>query len=113
MNKTPWEQAQSIIANVNNRDNIYFLEFTADWCFDCRAMQPVISEVIEYFKNNNKVVFINVDAEESGLFRKPNTKYQVLQIPTFAVVKGNNILHLGHNYYPKELLISWIEEAIE
>lgn len=44
---------------VNNEDVVFM--FTADWCPDCRVIEPVLPEIEESFK---EFTFISVDRDE-------------------------------------------------
>jgi thioredoxin 1 len=56
------------------------LQFSADWCGPCRAMEPTIKQ----FKEKSKVAYqkINVDTEN-----KIAQKYGIRNIPCFIVLK--------------------------
>ncbi|EFF41628.1 thioredoxin family protein [Mycoplasmopsis alligatoris] len=106
-----WKEALKIIDN-NSEDNLIFLEFTTKWCGDCKMMAPVINEISKKYENNKNISFIKVDAEEAKLFRNPDTKWKVLRVPTHIVLKGQDVLEKGYEYYPREILESWIEKSI-
>lgn len=45
---------------VVNHEDVVFM-FTADWCPDCRVIEPVLPEIEESFK---EFTFISVDRDE-------------------------------------------------
>ncbi|ADE19726.1 thioredoxin family protein [Mycoplasma crocodyli] len=98
--------------DTNSEDHIIFLEFTTKWCNDCKMMAPVVNEISSKYENNKNITFLKVDAEEAQLFRNPDNKWQILRVPTHMVIKGNAIIEKGYEYYPKEILESWIEKSI-
>ncbi|AAT28057.1 thioredoxin family protein [[Mycoplasma] mobile] len=106
-----WKDAQDFIEKNHNR--VIYLEFATETCGDCRAMAPVVEEFVDHFKNNDKVKFLRVDAEESGLWKVTGNKWEVLRIPTHIVLKNNEIFRKGFEYFPKELLVEWVEEALK
>ncbi|WP_370629452.1 thioredoxin family protein [Mycoplasma sp. Ms02] len=110
MQKLIWKEAQERIAST--KDKLIFLEFTTEWCGDCKMMAPVINQVEEEFKENKFIEFIKVDAEEAQLFRNPDSKWKVLRVPTHLLIKNNEILNKGYEYYPKEIIANWIENAL-
>ncbi|MFH0937243.1 MAG: thioredoxin [Candidatus Daviesbacteria bacterium] len=61
---------------------VKILDFWAPWCGPCLMMKPIIEEIEKELKDKIKVVEINVD-------EKPDeaTKYEVMSIPTFIVLK--------------------------
>ena len=56
------------------------LQFSADWCGPCKAMEPTV----EKFKERSKVTYqkVNVDTDN-----KIAQKYGVRNIPCFIVLK--------------------------
>ncbi|MGZ9413506.1 thioredoxin family protein [Mycoplasma sp. 480] len=103
-----WEEAQKHIEN-----GVVYLEFTTTWCGDCKMMAPVVQKVADHFDENSGLKMINVDAEEAQLFRKEGTRFEVLRVPTHLVLKDGKILNKGFEYFPKEVLIEWIENALK
>lgn len=108
MKKMLWKHAENEI-----KTGVTYLEFAVDWCGDCKMQEPVNDELVEYFKNRNDVKLIKVDAEEAGLFRKKDNKYEVLFVPTHFVFKNGEILFKQFNYAPAEVLIGEIEKALK
>lgn len=103
-----WADAQQHI-----NQGVVYLIFSVTWCGDCKMMKPIIEEVANNFSDNKKVQIIEVDAEESKLFRDPKSEYQVLRVPTHIVLKDGKILNRGYEYMPREILVEWIEEALK
>ncbi|MGV2393460.1 UNVERIFIED_CONTAM: hypothetical protein O8I53_11195 [Campylobacter lari] len=67
-------------------------------------MKTIVQKVENEFITNSNVVFYEIDAEESKLYLSLDSKYQIFQIPAFAVVKGDKIHYNGYKIYPKEIL---------
>ncbi|MBN3534593.1 thioredoxin family protein [Mycoplasma procyoni] len=103
-----WADAQKEIES-----GVVYLEFTTAWCGDCKMMAPVVKQVADHFSEDSKLKMIKVDAEEAQLFRKEGTKFEVLKVPTHLVLKNGEILNKGFEYFPKDILIEWIENALK
>jgi thioredoxin 1 len=58
------------------------VDFYADWCGPCRAMEPVVDELADELQGYANVVKVNVDdsPDLAG-------QYGVQSIPTFIVVR--------------------------
>ncbi|MGB9709709.1 MAG: thioredoxin family protein [Infirmifilum sp.] len=59
------------------------LDFYADWCIPCRAIEEMLEQVAKHFKDREKVVFlrINVDLEKEAAER-----FDVYGLPTVIVI---------------------------
>lgn len=113
MTKMRWEDVQAIIKSPNNKNDVYLLFFTLEDDQMCKIMRNNIYQVEEYFSKRYDFHIIEIDAKESNLYLEPNTKYQVLEVPTFCIMKNNHINNIGHNFYPKEILMDWILELLD
>jgi thioredoxin 1 len=63
------------------------VDFYADWCGPCKAMDPVIREVARAVEGKARVVRVNIDRNT-----KDSQTYQVQAVPTFIVFKKGNIV---------------------
>jgi len=66
------------------------VDFYADWCGPCKAMEPVIREVAKTVEGKVKVVKINIDKNVQA-----SQEFAVQAVPTFIVFKDGNI-HWRH-----------------
>jgi thioredoxin 1 len=73
-------------------DKPLLVDFYADWCGPCKAMNPVIKEVAKAVEGKGKVIKINIDKNV-----KAAQNYQVQAVPTFMIFKNGNIIwrHAG------------------
>ncbi|MFV8401476.1 thioredoxin family protein [Mycoplasma sp. 005V] len=106
-----WKDAQAVIEN-NPSDHLLFLNFTTNWCGDCKMMKPIVESVASEYENNDKITFINIDAEEAKLFREHDNKWKVLKVPTMLLLQGDEILERGYEYMPMQILSNWISKKI-
>jgi len=63
------------------------VDFYADWCNPCKAMDPLIREVARAVEGKARVVRVNVDKNT-----KDAQAYQVQAVPTFIVFKKGNVI---------------------
>ncbi len=73
---------QSII----NSEKPVLVDFYTDWCSPCKSMDPVLKQVKEKYKDDIRIIKVNVD-------RYPfiATQYHVQSIPTFIIFKNGRI----------------------
>mgnify|MGYP001569343973 CR=1 FL=1 len=66
--------------------NIELIDFYAEWCGPCQAMNPIIDELEKELKD---VKFTKINVDENG---EEAQKYNVMSIPTYIVKKNNEIV---------------------
>ena len=86
---------------------IKVLDFYADWCGPCKVMTPIFAELKAEYAG--KVEFESIDVESD---RSTASRYQVMSIPTFVILKNEKEIARRPGAMPKEALKKWIEENI-
>lgn len=83
------------------------VSFYADWCHPCKELQPILKEVKEHFKENIRIVKVNVDS-------KPliASLCQVSGIPTLILFKQGTARWTGIGVINKPELTSVIEKYV-
>ncbi|WFS61081.1 cytochrome c biogenesis protein CcdA [Pseudodesulfovibrio thermohalotolerans] len=89
----PWEQFNPAVLNQDLGEERIFLEFTADWCPTCKALEATVMtrENVEDWKERYNVRFIKVDMTE----RDPEAEALLealgsRSLPTAAVFRKND-----------------------
>jgi thioredoxin 1 len=77
------------------------IDFWAEWCGPCRAVAPAIESIAQEFAGKLKVGKIDIDAEP-GLA----SKYGVMSIPMFVVVKDGQVVEMTAGNRSKDALVS-------
>lgn len=62
------------------------VDFYADWCGPCKAMNPIVAELGKAVQGNARVLKINID--KNGALAQ---QLGVQAVPTFMVFKGGQI----------------------
>jgi thioredoxin-like negative regulator of GroEL len=65
------------------RDGMKVVEFSADWCVDCKRVAPDMPEIADKFRDS--FAFGELDVDESRTIAE---KYNVKGIPTFIVFRA-------------------------
>ena len=91
-------------AEVINSDIPVLLDFSATWCGPCRMLAPVIDELAGELAGKVKIGTVDVDNE-----RALATKYQVMSVPTLAVIKNGKVNAVATGVRPKAAIIKMLE----
>ena len=83
-----------------------FVDFYADWCGPCKAMGPVVETLAQEYEGRVKVGKVNVDENQELA-----AKYNVMSIPTFLVLKGQDVIARTMGVQDKSSLVTAIESA--
>ncbi|MCS4536808.1 thioredoxin family protein [Mycoplasma sp. CSL7475-4] len=107
-----WEETQKIISNKANSDKIFFVAFTKQGDKESIIMNSTYEYIEQKFIGENNIKFINVDIDEAGIYKDINDQYKVFDIPTFLIINNNQVKKRGSRYYPREIIVDFIEENI-
>ena len=83
------------------------VDFWAEWCGPCKAIDPSLEEISNEMANKLKVVKINVD-------ENPTTSqaYSIRSIPALMIFKNGEMVSEKMGALPKSALESWVNETI-
>lgn len=70
-----------------NANTPVLVDFYADWCGPCKAMNPVIKEVAQSVQGKARVIKVDIDRSVEAA-----QAYSVQAVPTFIVFKNGNII---------------------
>mgnify|MGYP001046966644 len=75
------------------------IDFWASWCGPCKMMGPIVDQIAEEMGTNAKICKINIDEQ-----RDFATKYDVMSIPTFILIRDGKEVKRLVGAMPKEEL---------
>lgn len=92
---------------VINSDKPVVVDFWAEWCGPCKALAPVLEEILTEVNGKATVVKVNVD--ESGELAQ---KYGIRGIPTLIFFKGGEVKSTLVGNQPKAEIIKNINNLV-
>ena len=75
------------------------VDFWAEWCGPCHAVSPVLEKIAEEWKDELKLVKVNIDVEQALSLR-----YGVMSIPTMILFKNGEPAAAAIGAQPKSAL---------
>jgi len=81
------------------------VDFYADWCGPCKAMNPVITDVARSVQGRGRVVKINIDRNVEAA-----RSYNVQAVPTFMLFKNGSVVWRHAGMIDKHSLLKVIDQ---
>lgn len=73
--------------DVLQHDGVVLVDFYADWCGPCKAVEPLLEDLAREYEGELKIVKVDTDAET-----ELKDRFGVRGIPYFLIVKGGEVV---------------------
>ncbi len=85
--------------NIINSDKPVLVDFYADWCAPCKKMPPILKEIKNHFKDNIRIIKVNVDRNTVIA-----SKYRIQSIPTLLLFRNGELKWQSSGVHPSHVL---------
>ena len=86
-------------------DTPVLVDFYADWCGPCKAMEPTVKEVAKSVTGKTRIIKLDIDKNQ------PTAQtYQVSAVPTFILFKNGKVLWRHPGMIDKAKLLSVLQQ---
>lgn len=86
---------------------ITLIDFWAEWCAPCKMMEPILEELESELKGKAEIKKINVDEKPEEA-----SKFGVMGIPTYVVMKDGKEVARKVGFTPKEELLKLLTNSL-
>jgi thioredoxin 1 len=93
--------------DIDEKDKLVIVDLWAEWCGPCKMMEPILIEIAEKFKENVKLVKLNIDENQ-----KTAADYNVMNIPTLILFKDGKEVDRLIGALPKNQLAKRIGQYV-
>jgi thioredoxin 1 len=92
---------------VLNSDIPVLVDFWAQWCGPCRALNPTIEELASEYEGKIKIAKVNIDENP-----EISSNYSVMSIPTLLIFNNGEVAEQMVGLVPKEKIEKKISSQI-
>lgn len=97
---------RNFAAEVLAADEVVLVDFWAEWCGPCKAMDPVLEQLGTELAGKVKIVKLDVDANPETV-----TAYNVRSMPTLIVFRGGEPVDVKVGAGQSRVqLIKWLDQ---
>ena len=86
---------------------VVLVDFFATWCGPCQMSAPIIDKMADDYAGKATIVKVDVDQA-----REPATKYGVMSIPTFVVLKDGQEVDRQIGFPGEAALKAMVDKAL-
>ncbi|MDO5576281.1 MAG: thioredoxin domain-containing protein [Fibrobacter sp.] len=102
------DSSQLIADKIVKSEIPVLVDFWAQWCAPCKMLNPIIKDVENEFKDQIKVVKVNIDIHKNlALY------FGVRQIPEVFILTNKTVVRKLTGVQPKEVYVKTLKDVID
>ena len=98
------QTARKTFQELIESDTPVLVDFYADWCGPCKAMNPIVQDVARQLANKARVVKVDIDKSQAA-----SQQFQISAVPTFILFKNGKSIWRHSGMLDKNSLLRVIE----
>lgn len=98
---------EKVLHFTNQKNNLFLVDFWAEWCNPCKAMTPILEDIAVEFNDTLKVAKLNID--ENPITTK---NYGIKSIPTLILIRNGTTLSTKIGLLSKQELQEFLKMHI-
>lgn len=95
---------ETVLNSTNQKNNLFLIDFWANWCNPCKAMIPILEDIAVEFSDILKVAKLNID--ENPITTK---HYGIKSIPTLLLIRHGTVLSTQVGLLSKQKLQEFLK----
>ncbi len=92
-------------AELIKSEKLVLVDFYADWCGPCKAMEPIVKDVAQNIHGKIRIVKVNIDKQVQIA-----QAYNVNAVPTFIFLKNGKVIWRHPGMLDKKSLMTKLEQ---
>lgn len=96
--------AKETFTDIINSDQPVLIDFFAEWCGPCKAMQPELEKLSSSLQDRARVLKVNVDTNPQAA-----QALNVRGVPTLMIYQKGKLLWRASGYHTADQLLSLLQ----
>ena len=87
-------------------EKLIFVDMFATWCGPCQMMMPLIDEITDEYRHDERIELVKVDIDENPDIA---ASFNVMSVPTFLFIKNGKVSDSIVGATSKDIIVKKID----